>query len=102
MLYLMLDRHGSTCLAKVGLSRDVASRRKSYKSHNPLAIMRSECAGTEKQENHCHEILAKWGKRIAGTEWFVVDEAIFEWLYSKGMGAFFPTNKNIYFLEEWG
>ena len=102
MLYLMLDRRDNICVAKVGLSRDVQNRRRQYRTHNPFAIMRSECAGTENQEKYCHEVLSKWGKSIDGTEWYVVDEAIFNYLYEKGMGAFYPKGRNIYILEEYG
>lgn len=87
-------------LVKVGVSRDLAKRRRVYKSHNPLAIMRSSCAGVEESEFEAHKILSTVGKRISGTEWFFVSESIFEALYLQGMGYFF-SNKKIYFDESY-
>lgn len=100
MLYLMMCESNGKNLVKVGESRDLISRRKSYKSHNPLAIMRSSCAGTEIAEDYCHKELAKLGTRIKGTEWFVVSDTVFSYLYTVGMKAFF-TDRNIYLDEEF-
>ena len=100
MLYLMMSNTTDGKLVKVGTSRDLKKRRQVYKSHNPLAIMRSSCAGTEESEFEAHEILSNIGKRIVGTEWFFVSETIFETLYLQGMGYFF-SNKKIYFDESY-
>ena len=85
-------------LVKVGESRQLNNRRRNYKSHNPFAIMRSSCAGTESQEKDCHLKLYLIGKKVSGTEWFIVNEECFNELYQKGMGYFF-TDRNIYFDE---
>ena len=100
MLYLMMDESCGKLLVKVGETRDLKSRRRSYKSHNPLAIMRSSCAGTEIAEEYCHKELAKLGERVPRTEWFVVSETVFNYLYTMGMKAFF-TDRNIYMEEEF-
>lgn len=99
MLYLMMDEKKKCNLVKVGESRQLNKRRRSYKTHNPCAIMRSTCAGTEMQETLCHMKLNKIGKRILNTEWYMVSDEIFTKLYEEGMGFFFPTGKNIYFDE---
>ena len=100
MLYLMMDKHDDFYLVKVGLSRDVSKRRRQYRTHNPLAIMRSECAGTEQREAQCHSKLIEWGaKRVNGTEWFYVSEELFKQIYKEGMGAFFPKHSPIYLTE---
>ena len=100
MLYLMMTESCGKNLVKVGESRDITARRRSYKSHNPLAIMRSSCAGTEVAEEYCHKELSKLGERIKGTEWFIVSDTVFSYLYSVGMKAFF-TDRKIYFDEEY-
>ena len=100
MLYLMMDRCYDKYLVKVGESRDLTKRRRNYLSHNPLAIMRSSCAGTEIAEEFCHKELVKLGERVPHTEWFVVSKTVFDYLYSVGMRAFF-TDRNIYFEEEF-
>lgn len=102
MVYLIMDKTVRGNLVKVGESRDLTSRRRNYKSHNPYAIMRSSCAGTESQERKAHSILVKFGgKRIKGTEWFEVSDEVFQTLYEKGMGAFFPQQNPIHFHENF-
>lgn len=101
MLYLMMDQKKDCNLVKVGESRHLDARRSSYKSHNPFAIMRSTCAGTEPQEKQCHSKMYSLGKRIPGTEWFVVSDEVFAMLYQQGMGYFFPKGRNIYFNEKF-
>ena len=98
MLYLMMDKNRSYNLVKVGRSSDLNSRRNSYRSSNPFAIMRSTCAGTSNAELTAHGLLSKVGTRVPRTEWFIVSDDIFEELYEKGMFYFFPKNK-IYFQE---
>ena len=49
MLYLMMDKKSDYRLVKVGYSdgvKNIKTRRKSYYSYNPFAIMRSSCAGS--------------------------------------------------------
>lgn len=102
MLYLMLDQTPTQKLAKVGFSnKTVVNRRKNYKTHNPLAIMRSSCAGGKSTEKKCHELLFSLGDRIVGTEWAVVPNELFNELYEKGMGYFLPKQKPIHFLEQF-
>lgn len=101
MVYLMMDKTARGNLVKVGESRNLTSRRRNYKSHNPYAIMRSSCAGTEGREKQAHSILANFGKRIRGTEWFEVSDEVFQMLYKKGMGAFFPKQQPIHFHESF-
>ena len=102
MLYLMLDINNGQKLAKVGVTRQsVNQRRGQYKTHNPLAIMRSSCAGTEGQESRCHSILFSKGRRIKGTEWAVVSDEVFAQLYEKGMGYFYPKHAPIHFHERF-
>ena len=101
MVYLMMDKTARGNLVKVGESRDLTSRRRNYKSHNPYAIMRSSCAGTETQERKAHSILANSGKRVRGTEWFEVSDGVFQTLYEKGMAAFFPKQSPIHFHESF-
>ena len=98
----MLDQTPTQKLAKVGFSnRKVDNRRKSYKSHNPLAIMRSSCAGSKGTEKKCHKLLFFLGDRIVGTEWAVIPNELFNELYEKGMGYFLPKQKPIHFLEQF-
>ena len=99
MLYLMMDQKKNCNLVKVGESRKVNDRRSNYKSHNPFAIMRSTCAGTEYEEAKCHSMLYRLGQRVSGTEWFIVSDEVFAMLYREGMGYFYPENKKIYFHE---
>lgn len=101
MVYLMMDKHGSTNLVKVGRASHIPQRRASYRTHNPLAIMRSNCAGTSSAEFKCHEILNQVGKRIPRTEWWIVSDEIFAQLYKEGMGYFFPKHQPIHFCEEF-
>lgn len=101
MVYLMMDKNTRGNLVKIGVSRDLTSRRRSYKTHNPYAIMRSSCAGTESQESKAHSILARNGKRIKGTEWFEVSDEMFERLYKQGMKAIFPKQNPIHFHESF-
>ena len=99
MLYLMMDQKKNYNLVKVGESRQLDNRRSNYKSHNPFAIMRSTCAGTESEERKCHTMLYTLGQRVTGTEWFIVSDEVFTMLYNYGMGYFFPEKKKIYFHE---
>lgn len=103
MLYLMMDKRNGEYLVKVGFSnRKIENRRSAYYSYNPLAIMRSTCAGSSAMEKECHYSLTKWGGiRIKGTEWFVVSESLFNKLYEKGMSAFRPRYQPIHFLEKF-
>ena len=100
MLYLMMNKGDKT--VKVGYAKRgrVEGRRAEYKTHNPLAIMRSSCAGTKDLEKVCHQRLAEMGKRISGTEWFVVDDWTFNHLFVRGMGALGITTP-IHFHEEF-
>lgn len=100
MVYLMMDQKKNCNLVKVGLSRKLNDRRAAYYSLNPMAIMRSSCSGTEAAENACRDTLKKLGKRIKGTEWFIISDEIFEKLYNEGMGFFYP-NKKITFNESF-
>lgn len=93
MVYLMMDQKKNCNLVKVGLSRKLNDRRAAYYSLNPMAIMRSSCAGTEAAENACRDTLKKLGKRIKGTEWFIVSDEVFEKLYNEGMGFFYASRK---------
>ena len=68
MLYLMMDKRENSNLVKVGVTRQITSRRSQYKSHNPFAIMRSSCAETEAKESQCHTDLYMISKNILGTE----------------------------------
>ena len=101
MLYLMMCKSNNKNIVKVGVTRQLTQRRAQYKSHNPFAIMRSSCAGTEGQENKCHSLLNQIGKRITGTEWFEVSDEVFQDLYSQGMQKFFPNHSPIYFDEKF-
>lgn len=102
MLYLMMCKNnGNKNLVKVGVTRQLSARRHQYKSHNPYAIMRSSCAGTENQEIKCHSMLLKMGKRVRGTEWFEVSDEVFQNIYKQGMKIFFPNHSPIYFDEEF-
>ena len=105
MLYLMMSKTNGLYLVKVGYSHGTANlrnRRSSYYSYNPLAIMRSSCAGSRELENDCRNQLTKNNcTRIKGTEWFITPKEVFDVLYSKGMGAFYPNHKPIHFLEEF-
>lgn len=102
MLYLMMDRGNQ--LVKVGFSDGVANlsrRRKAYFSYNPSTIMRSSCAGSTALEKECHKkLVADGAERITGTEWFLVSPALFNALYTQGMGHF-SIRTPIHFLEEF-
>jgi hypothetical protein len=101
MLYLMLQKSDDMYLAKVGYTgAGISTRRRAYKTHNPLAIMRSSCAGPVSMESSCHYAMQKaGGYRINGTEWYVISKEFFDKLYEKGMGYFRPNHKPIHFLE---
>ena len=104
MLYLMMNKNENACLVKVGFSDGPANlkiRRKAYFSYNPMAIMRSSCAGNTAMEGKCRDVLLKnGGMRITGTEWFVVPRLLFDELYKKGMGFFHQqTHAQNHFLE---
>ena len=101
MLYLMLNESRGMKLAKVGVTRNAVNvRRAQYRSHNPTAIMRSSCAGTESQESHCHSVLRSIGKGM-GNEWVAVPDNVFNELVEKGMAYFYPNKKPIHMLEKW-
>lgn len=105
MLYLMLDDKGDRYLAKVGYSdrSNISNRRQTYYSHNPLAIMRSKCAGGRDEEITARQKLEKAAlARIKGTEWFVITEQLYDELYDKGMQYFYPNtmSKKVYFPED--
>ena len=101
MLYLMLDESRGTKFAKVGLTRKALNvRRSQYRSHNPTAIMRSACAGTEAQESHCHSKLRSGGKGM-GNEWVAVPDDVFNELVEKGMSYFYPNKSPVRMLEKW-
>lgn len=104
MLYLMMNKNENAYLIKVGFSDGPANlkvRRKSYFSYNPMAIMRSSCAGNTAMERKCRDVLLKNGcMRITGTEWFIVPRPLFDELYEKGMGFFHQQIRTqIHFLE---
>lgn len=102
MLYLMLDKRGEQYFAKVGLAKAPSRRRSAYKTHNPCAIMRSTCAGTESAENSAHYTLGRSAiRRVNGTEWFEVSAEVFAELYEKGMGYIRPNQKPIHFIEKF-
>lgn len=97
----MMDKRGDVNLVKVGKASNIPKRRANYRTHNPLAIMRSSCAGTSNAEQRCHEKLNQVGKRVPRTEWWIVSEEIFRKLYKEGMGYFFPNHQPIHFNEEF-
>ena len=101
MLYLMMDKSNNT--VKVGYSDrgNVKHRRRAYKTHNPLAIMRSTCAGNTTLERKCQKQLEEMGQRIKGTEWFIVDDWTFTHLSVRGMGAFNDVKTVIHFNENF-
>jgi hypothetical protein len=84
-------------LIKVGLSRDIDKRKSSYKSHNPAAVMIFTTAGTEREENACHNFLYNYGTRYQG-EWFNVSKEFFHHCLKYGFINFPLKNKkqNIY------
>lgn len=101
MLYLMLNESRGMKLAKVGLTRKALNiRRSHYRTHNPTAIMRSACAGTEAQESRCHSKLRSVGKGM-GNEWVAIPDEVFNELVEKGMGYFYPNKSPIRMLENW-
>jgi hypothetical protein len=59
------------CIIKVGLSRDLDKRIRTYKSDNPTAVFISSTAGTEAEESKYHSYLAIHGKHYSG-EWYEV------------------------------
>lgn len=103
MLYLMMDKNAKMNLVKVGFSdgqSNLKTRRKAYFSYNPLAIMRSSCAGSRTMEKTCHGKLAEWGCSLSGTEWFIVPNELFDKLYKSGLSVFYPKS-NVHFLEKF-
>lgn len=104
MLYLMMCQGKEKNMVKVGLTQDRSCerRRKEYRTHNPLAIMRSRCAGTNGAEKDARAFLTeKGGVREEGSEWFCVSDEVFDNLYKQGLGYVFPKVKNIYFEEDF-
>lgn len=102
MLYLMLDKRGDEYYAKVGLAKSPKQRRYNYKTHNPCAIMRSTCAGTESAERNAHSVLGNLSlRRVNGTEWFQVPKEVFDELYKKGLAVIRPNQKPIHFIENY-
>lgn len=101
MVYLMMNKHGDTNLVKVGRASHIPQRRANYRTHNPLAIMRSSCAGTGNAELQCHAKLNQVGERIPRTEWWIVPDEVFETLYKEGMKYFYPNHQPIHFNEEF-
>lgn len=103
MLYLMLDKSNNKYFAKVSLATAPKERLRSYKTHNPTAIMRSTCAGTRDAEASARLNLSKMSiVRIKGTEWFEVSAETFAELYEKGMKALRPNLKIVHFIESLG
>lgn len=105
MLYLMMNKVDNEYLVKIGFSdgqTNLKTRRRSYYSYNPRAIMRSSCAGSRFMEGECRtDLISAGGTRIKGTEWFSISKELFDELYIKGMGYFRPKHSPIHFLEEF-
>lgn len=93
MLYLMMDKASDGYFVKVGQAKRPKERRKAYTTHNPTAIMRSTCAGTDTEERHCHKILEQLGTKVGKGEWYRVPLPIFNKLYLNGMNYFYPKKK---------
>lgn len=91
MLYMILDTTKELHLVKVGMTRNLEKRRTSYKTHNPFAVMTWSCAGCEKEELKVRSELNKIGKRVSGTEWFIVSEETYNELNQKGFAMFEST-----------
>lgn len=101
MLYLMMEKSNDKFFVKVGESRSPKTRRKTYKTHNPTAIMRSTCAGTASAEKASRVVLDKLGKRLEGSEWYEVNEAVFNKFYLEGLKVVRPNQSPIKFIEEF-
>lgn len=101
MLYLMMEKSNNKFFVKVGESRSPKTRRKTYKTHNPTAIMRSTCAGTASAEKASRVVLDKLGKRLEGSEWYEVNETVFNKFYLEGLKVVRPNQSPIKFLEEF-
>ena len=99
MSYMVLDKKDNNYMVKVGMSRNLQKRINDYKSHNPLAIVICSCAGTEREEKYCHNMLSQVYQRIKGTEWFLVDEKFYYDCMSFGFRIFpkFMKNKIVWY-----
>lgn len=101
MLYLMMEKSNNKFFVKVGESTNLDARRKTYKTHNPTAIMRSTCAGRKDAEKLARTVLDKLGKRLSRSEWYEVDETVFNRFYSEGLKVVRPKQSPIHFKEEF-
>ena len=102
----MLDQNKTKNFAKVGFTTarsrvNQSTRWGHYQTHNPSAIVRSTCAGMRPQENQCHKILYGLGQKVKGSEWVEVSDELFQELYQKGMGYFYPNHSPIHFIQEF-
>lgn len=100
MLYLMMENSNGKYYVKVGEASRPKERRKAYKTHNPTAIMRSTCAGKKAEEKAARLILDKLGTRVQGSEWYEVNEKIYNEFYNKGLAIVRPKQNPIHFIEE--
>ena len=103
MLYLMMCQGKEKNMIKVGYTseRSCQTRRKDYTTHNPLAIMRSHCAGNKEAEKEARATLVKMGAtREKGSEWFEVSDELFNSLYNDGLRFVFPKIKSPVHFDE--
>ena len=73
MLYLIKSQGKEKSLIKIGYTKDLEQRIKTYKIHNPLVEIIDSFEGTMKEEQLLHNILKKY---IIYNEWMEYDPKI--------------------------
>lgn len=102
MIYLAMQRSGDRYVVKVSATGSRISYEKdALKQNNPLAIIRSSCAGKSAQAYIAEQELSKLGVRIYGTHWYEVSQGVFELLYEQGLKVLRPRQKTIHLLDEF-
>lgn len=101
MLYMMLDTTRDFYLVKIGYTKDIDRRKAEYKTCNPLAKMVWKCAGSKDLEKAIHSEMASIGKRISGTEWFLITEEDFNTFKKCGFNIFKKVKSRSIKVEDY-
>lgn len=95
MLYLFIDKKKDCNLIKIGITKDLEQREKSYHTANPLiekiGYLRLDNPQAEK-DFHFEMQLSLGFERVSGTEWYKISDPIAEFIEYYGFNAFQTTS----------
>ena len=102
MIYLAMQKSGDRYVVKVSATgRRISCEKDTLKQNNPLAIIRSSCAGKAAQAYIAEQELSKLGVRIYRTPWYEVSQGVFELLYENGLKVLRPGQKIVHILDSF-